>query len=546
MPQNDARPPLDNELRAELHNLPFDDLLDWWEAIEKDYQDEGRRWLGRNDRYYLLTIILNASYMWHPWIYDRCREVESEPDGYLDLWAREHGKSTVITFAGIIQEILIDKEITVGIFSHTKGVASKFLRQIKNELESNEELKRLYPDVLFDNPRKQSPKWSEDDGLIVKRDTNPKEPTLAASGLVDGMPTGAHFRLRVYDDVVTKESVSTPEQVKKTTEAWSLSDNLGAVTKLPDGTETMRVWHIGTRYSFADTYQHMIDNDILKLRVYPATDDGTMHGKPVYLSPEIWAHKLKTQLESDIACQQLQNPIAGSQAMFKKEHLRFMDIRPLTLNVYIVVDPANSKKKDSDRTAMWAIGVDANLNKWLLDGYAHRMNLKERWEALKALRKRWINMPGVQGVHVGYERYGMQSDIEHFESEMERERDVFDIKELNWTKDGNESKTDRVQRLYPDFATGKIFLPAILKEPSPAQKKVIAQGEPYRVFAPTKRTDENGKIYNMNKMLLDEYLTFPYSSKKDVIDALSRIYDMDIAAPVVINMSALQMPVTPD
>ena len=88
MAQKDARPPLDNKLRAELHNLPFDDLLDWWEAIEKDYQDEGRRWLGRNDRYYLLTIILNASYMWHPWIYERCREVEDSPDGYLDLWAR--------------------------------------------------------------------------------------------------------------------------------------------------------------------------------------------------------------------------------------------------------------------------------------------------------------------------------------------------------------------------------------------------------------------------------------------------------------------------
>ena len=546
MTQNDARPPLNKELRQFIHGLSFHSLIDWWEAIEHDYGDEGRRWLGRNDRYYLLVVLLNAQYMWHPWIYDRCREVEANPDGYLDLWAREHGKSTVITYAGAIQEIIIDKEITIGIFSHTKGVAQKFLRQIKNELEGNQELIRLYPDVLFANPKKESPKWSEDDGLVVKRDSNPKEPTIAASGLVDGMPTGAHFRLRIYDDVVTKESVNTSEQVTKTTEAWSLSDNLGAVTKLPDGSEVMRMWHIGTRYSFADTYQHMIDNNILKLRVYPATDDGTIMGKPVYLSPEIWAHKLKTQLESDIACQQLQNPIAGSQAMFKKEHLRFMDIRPLTLNVYIVCDPASSKKKDSDRTAMWAIGVDANLNKWLLDGYASRMNLKERWEAIKNLRNRWIKMPGVQSVHVGYEKYGMQSDIEHFETQMELERDIFDIVELNWTKEGNESKIDRVQRLYPDFSLGKIFLPAILKEPSEAQKKVIAQGEPYRVFAPTKRADENGKIYTMNQMLLSEYLTFPFSSKKDVIDALSRIYDMDIHAPMVINLDQFKMPATPD
>jgi len=37
---------------------------------------------------------------------------------------------------------------------------------------------------------------------------------VAAYGL-DSMPTGSHFKLRIYDDLVTEDSVTTPEQMEK-------------------------------------------------------------------------------------------------------------------------------------------------------------------------------------------------------------------------------------------------------------------------------------------------------------------------------------------
>ena len=529
--------PLDDALRAMVQSASGpEDALEWWNLIRAAHQGDGVRWLGKNDRFFLLTVLLHRMDAFHPWIYARCREVEEETDDCLDLWAREHYKSTIITFAGVTQEIIKNPDITIGIFSHTKPVARKFLIQLKTEFEQNQDLKTTYPEIFYTDPRKESPKWSEEKGICVKRTGNPKEATVEAHGLVDGQPTGAHFALRVYDDVVTLESVSTPEQVRKTTDAWALSDNLGA--RGEDGRS--RRWHVGTRYSYSDTYQDILDKGVLKPRIFPATHNGLPDGNPVFLSPEVWAEKKRTQGSAILAAQMLQNPAAGQNALFRKEWLRFQDVRPATLNVYILVDPASSRKRGSDRTAMAVIGIDAAGNKWLMDGYHHRMPLKERWQRLNGLRKVWTSMPGVQIVRVGYEKYGMQSDIEYFEEEMRREKDEWEIVELNWPREGGHAKYDRIQRLEPDFRSGRFLLSAVVQEETANQRRVKALGQAYRIFTPVKRTDENKGIYSLNKTLIDEFLVYPFSAHDDMLDCCSRIYDIDATPPILIAEDELE------
>ena len=314
---------------------PFTKILSLWDQLDSNGTDvEAVAALALIDRYYLLIKLLGRGDAWHPWIYDRCREVELAPDGHLDIWGREHYKSTIITYAGTIQEILRNPEITIGLFSHTKPIAKAFMSQIKRELESNDTLKELFPDVLWNNPQKEAPTWSLDSGLIVKRKTNPKEATIEAHGLVDGQPTSRHFSLLIYDDVVTRESVSTAEQIFKTTEAWELSDNLGSMGG--------RKWHVGTRYSYADTYQDIIKRGAAILRHRPATDDGMITGKPVLFSQTEWERKVRDQGEATIACQMLGNPLAGHQRMFDQADLQIYEVRPETLMVYIMIDPARS------------------------------------------------------------------------------------------------------------------------------------------------------------------------------------------------------------
>ena len=84
---------------------------------------------------------------------------------------------------------------------------------------------------------------------------------------MDGQPTGRHFDLIIYDDVVVQEAVNTPEQINKTTTQWELSLNLGS-------TYRPRFQYAGTRYSYGDTYGTIIQRAAVKPRIHPATVNG--------------------------------------------------------------------------------------------------------------------------------------------------------------------------------------------------------------------------------------------------------------------------------
>jgi hypothetical protein len=177
--------------------------------------------------------------------------------------------------------------------------------------------------------------------------------------------------------------------------------------------------------------------------------------------------------------------------------------------------------------------VDHAHNKYFLDGACHKMGLSERWIMLKGLRNKWVRQPGIQSVTVAWERYGHQTDKEHFEEMMRIEKHSFEIEEVSWTKDHIDAKDDRIRRLLPDHQNWRFFYPHS-GEITTLQQEAIDSGRAHLVAKPIKRVNEDGRIYDLVQYLIDnEYLFFPATTRKDLLDAMSRVYDVDIGAPRV-------------
>ena len=487
------------KLKSEIFTLSCDDTIRYWDDLEKWGRENKKlqnvvRLLCQADMYYLLVRVCGREdmlpcvnrpkYIDNQFAFERCREVQANPNGYVDLWSREHWKSSIINFGLSLHSIINDPEVTIGIFSHTRPIAKAFLRTLMREIENNRALHGAFPDIFVGTDVRQYAKFSEDDGVLVKRKSNPNEATLEAWGLVDGTPVSKHFKILLYDDVVVQGSVTTPEMIEKTRTALELSYNLGTT----DGARRAA----GTRYHFNDAYKTMIERGTFKPREHPGRKGGTEEGESVVWSDETHSEKRNAMGPYVYASQILLNPRADALQGFKRDWLRYYTRADAKkMNTYLLVDAASSKKKGSDYTSMNVVGLGVDGNYYLLDMVRDRLNLAERLERLFALHRKW------KPKQTRYERYGMLSDIEAIKARQELETYRFDVHEVA----GVTSKADRIKRLLPIFEQGRFYLPKSLHV-TDWQKQTVDL---------------------VHSFIEEEYVAFPVGLHDDMLDSLARI-----------------------
>ena len=470
------------------------DLNEWVDTEPEKFKKTVRT-MAQNDLFFLLYFVLNIVDINHPWLVDRISEVEELHNRTLDLWAREHFKSTIITFGLTVQKVLQNPENRIAIFSNTKSMATKFVKRIRKEFTNNKLLHACWPDIFYDNPENQRGiTWAENK-IEVKRKGNFNEMTVEAHGVTEQMPTGSHFTIRIYDDLVTEDTVSSGEMIKKTEKGFRISHNLG-VTK---GYSEVRI--IGTRYDYNDLYSVLIKSNDWNVRSYPGDKP------PAFWDDEILEQKRKDMGKYVFGTQISLKPLTEGEQKFEMKWLKYYKTAPFC-NKYILVDPANEKKKDSSYTVMMVIGVDCNNNFFWLDGVRDKLNLGERWIALRNLYKKSIE-DGEEVQQIGYEKYSMQGDVPYIEEKQDTE--MYHFKSDFVTLGGNMTKNDRIRTLVPLYQYGRFYVPEELWV-----------------------KDIEGKSRDLVKEFVEEeYKHFPSVKFKDMLDCMARITDskIDIVCP---------------
>ena len=499
---------------------------------------EWQREMCKSDIYYLGVYVLDFSFLYssrtddgltvfRPFLFNRCKEVQADPDFHVDIWARDHMKSTIITLLKTIQDILRDPEIAICVFSYNSTIARSFVRQIRENME-NPRLMSLFPEIIPENPqlgkytvkdsagRKITRKFSwSDEGFTVMRKSKKKEMTVQGFGLVNAQPTGYHFNLLIYDDVVTPESVSTPEQNQKTYERWKLSLNTGSG-------DSVRVRIIGTYYNLRDTYFYILNPEYDKgitggsrytLRKYPCMDGI----KPVLYAYGYLEGKRKDMAGFVYASQMMCDPKESSSFRFLDEWIpeRFeqdaVEKNKDSYNFYIIVDPANTKKKESDYTAMWVVATNMNKEYLWTDLIYDKLLPTERRDVLFSLVTRWTNSRSKPMVF--YESNSMSSDSAMIMEEMKRTNSYFTLVaattkprlRLDSRASGAGLKFERIMALEPLFRSHRMRL---------ARAAVHQNWE--------------GRVVNMiEEWYVNEYQTFPYGKHDDGLDAMSRVADLE-------------------
>jgi len=406
---------------------------------------------------------------------------------------RSSFKSTLFTIAFSIWLIIRNQEIKIGLGSWKHDIAKGFLTEIKTHLEENDRLKKLYPEIFFDDPKKESPKWT-DEMIRVLRMSKYKEHTIETFG-IEKQPTSRHYDVIILDDVVNETNVTSADIIQKTKDKFRLLTSLLVAPSNP-------IYVIGTRYHFNDLYGDLEANPEWLVYKRPAIINGEALF-PEKLNLDELEKVKATQGLYIFSCQYLLTPMSPEDRTLNPSLLKTYtpDNLPEELHIYGGMDIAFSLSKRSDRSVIIVLGYDpVETNIYLLDGVVFRGETSDILDRIVEFGRKW------QFKKMKIETIGMLGKIleKPIENKLREARVVLNYELVKGYSrsytGGNKNEKPRIPIvLSPHLDAGRLLVPEKLIVQDPVEKRRI----------------------NLIAEMKQEMAEYPFGKHDDIIDALA-------------------------
>jgi predicted phage terminase large subunit-like protein len=426
------------------------------------------------------------------------RVVSGEVDRLLLLCPPQHGKSVIASKRAAAYMLGRDPTLEIICASATNPLAEEFGGAVRNCVNSAE-YRRLFPATRLSEDTTAKGRWTTNEG-------------------------GGYYAVGIGQALFGRGGMAIIDDPFAT---WEAAQSILEQKRVFD-------WYQGTLYNRVRpgqpivVIQHRMHVNDLVGRLLAEQEKGSDRWTVVKLPAELddppWPERYDRaaleRIKMNTSSQQwqglyMQEPVAPGGGEFKRDWLEHYDELPDEVgtgtNRYILVDPASGRRKDKDNdyTSIWVVGLQSDLNYYVLDLVRDKLTLTERTRELMRLHRKWRPM------QVRYEQYGMQSDIEHIKSVQKQENYRFSITEVGGAA---VDKDNRIRRLIPLFERRRIYLPTTIH-----------------------RTQYDGVTRNqIDQFIEEELLAFPGPRHDDALDALARIAEPDL--PLVWPKSANDEP----
>ena len=299
------------------------------------------------------------------------------PRKRLILYPRGHLKTTIITIGHSIQWILNYSDIRIMISSATGEQVKKVVTEIKAHFQFNNNFYFLFPEYCPE--RRKAGDFGTQEAFTVpcRKRKWLKEQTVSTCS-VGKVIAGAHMEVHKHSDLVDKENIRTPDQIRTVRDHYRYMGPLLERGPIPPhhGWEDIE----GTRYDFSDLYGTEVIDKEEKLpegkRQWAILIDAAERPDGSILWPTRFPKselEIEKQKMGDVlfAAQYLNNPIPDAGGLATREEIKFVPreiVRRIPLRVHCTIDLHGMEQgARNDFTVFNVTGFDRDARAYMLD-----------------------------------------------------------------------------------------------------------------------------------------------------------------------------------